>query len=206
MAGTRTRALKHGPDAARDCNVIVFDQHRVVETEAVVEAAAAAHGVFLERAQARRGLARAADASARAFDAADELVRCCRNAGEMAEQIERDALGCQHRTSRPCHMHQRRLCGDARAIACKRGDRDLGRELAEGGGDQRQARDHARFARDHDRMRGGIFRNGRDRGHVARATEIFGQRARDDIVDLERRQEGIGAEQRLRHGMSSGGN
>src|SRR3979409_765462 len=48
MAGTRTRALKHGPDAARDCNVIVFDQHRVVETEAVVEAAAAAHGVFLE--------------------------------------------------------------------------------------------------------------------------------------------------------------
>jgi hypothetical protein len=46
--------------------------------------------------------------------------------------------------------------------------------------------DHAGVARDHDRVRGGIFRNGRDRGHVAGAAKIFGQRARDDVVDLER--------------------
>ena len=54
-------------DAAGDRDVVVLDQHRVVEAEAVVEAAAAAHGVFLERAQARRGLAGAADAGLRAL-------------------------------------------------------------------------------------------------------------------------------------------
>ena len=48
-------------DAAGDGDVVVLDQDRVVEAEAVVGAAAAAHGVFLEGAQAGRGLPRVAD-------------------------------------------------------------------------------------------------------------------------------------------------
>ena len=45
--------------------MIVLDQHRVVEAEAMVGAAARAHRVFLERAQDRRRLARADDARLR---------------------------------------------------------------------------------------------------------------------------------------------
>ena len=42
-------------------DVVVLDQHRVVEAEPMVAAAADAHRVFLERAQARRRLARVDD-------------------------------------------------------------------------------------------------------------------------------------------------
>ena len=39
-------------DAARHRDVIVLDQHRVVEAEAVIDAAAGAHRIFFDRAQA----------------------------------------------------------------------------------------------------------------------------------------------------------
>ena len=55
--------------------------------------------------------------------------------------------------------------------------------------------DRAGLARDHDGARARAFRNGRDRGDVAGAAEVLGERARDCGVDLERRQEGVGAEQ-----------
>src|SRR5262245_48519231 len=117
MTCAPARTLQDSPDAACDRDMVVLDQHGIVETEAVVEATAAAHCVFLERAQARRGLARAADARARAFDAADEFVRCGRHAGEMTEEIERDAFGRQHRAGRPGNAHQGGLGGNACAIA-----------------------------------------------------------------------------------------
>ena len=143
MAGGGLGALEHGADAARDRDVVVLDQDRVVEAEAVIEAAAAAHGVFLERAQPRRGLARAADARARAGDAAHEFMRRGRDAREMAEKIERDALGRKHRAGRagrPSSARSWRRRWRRRAL---RGDLDLGRELGEGRGHQRQAGDHA---------------------------------------------------------------
>ena len=62
VAGRLLGAREHRADAAGDRDVVVLDQHRVVEAEAVIEAAAAAHGVFFQRAQAGRGLARADDA------------------------------------------------------------------------------------------------------------------------------------------------
>ena len=80
MAGGGLGALQHGADAAGDRDVVVLDQDGVVEAEAVIEAAAAAHRVFLQRAQPRRGLARAADAGVRAGDAAHEFVRRGRHA------------------------------------------------------------------------------------------------------------------------------
>ena len=57
-AGARSTAR----DTAGNRDVVVLDQDGIVEAEAMVDAAAAAHGVFLERAQARRRLARVADA------------------------------------------------------------------------------------------------------------------------------------------------
>ena len=45
-------------DAAGDANVIVLDENAVVQTGAVVDAAAAAHGVLRQRAHCRHALAR----------------------------------------------------------------------------------------------------------------------------------------------------
>ena len=90
MAGDRLGALEHGRDAARDRDVVVLDQDRVVEAEAVIEAAAAAHRVFLQRAQAGRGLAGAADPRARCARSASTNARGRgRDAGQMAEEIQR---------------------------------------------------------------------------------------------------------------------
>ena len=58
----RSAARKRRHDAAGDRDVVVLDQDGVIEPEAVVDAAAAAHRVFFQRAQAGRGLAGAADA------------------------------------------------------------------------------------------------------------------------------------------------
>jgi hypothetical protein len=74
MAGHRIGAFQHRADAARDRDVVVLDQDGVVEAEAMVEAAAAAHGIFLDRPQSRRGLARAADAQLGVLDPAHEFV------------------------------------------------------------------------------------------------------------------------------------
>ena len=117
MAGDGLGALEHRADAAGDRDVVVLDQDRVIEAEAVIEAAAAAHGVFLERAQPRRGLARAADARAVAGGAADEFMRRGRDAGQMAEKVERHALGGEHRARRAGDRHQRGLGRDGGAVA-----------------------------------------------------------------------------------------
>ena len=55
-------------DAADGRDVVLFDQHGVEQADAVVLAAAAAHGVLLREAQTRQRLARIEDARARAGD------------------------------------------------------------------------------------------------------------------------------------------
>ena len=77
------------PPASRD--VVVLDQHRVEQSDAMVGGAAGAHRVFLERAQRRRGLSRVehGDPPARRVD---ESARARRDAREPLEKIERGAL------------------------------------------------------------------------------------------------------------------
>ena len=79
-------------DAAGEAQVVVLDQDRVVEAEPVVRAAAAADRVLLERAQARRRLARVEDLGAGPVDGVDEAAGERRDAGEASEQIQRRPL------------------------------------------------------------------------------------------------------------------
>jgi len=53
----RSRPFEHRPDAARDRDVVVLDQDRIVEPEAMIEAAAAAHRIFLKPRADQAGLA-----------------------------------------------------------------------------------------------------------------------------------------------------
>ena len=76
-----------------------------------------------------------------------------------------------------------------------RDDLGLGREPLERGGNERQPRNHAGLPRDDDGTRGRALRDGRDRGHIAGAAEVFGKRARHGIVNFERGEESVGAEE-----------
>ena len=165
----------------------------------MVETAAAAHRVLLQGAQARRGLARAANARARARDAAHEFMRRRRHSGKMADEIERHPFGRKHGAGGTRHRHERGLRRDGRPIARIGRDLDLACKLGKSRGHERQPRDHARLARDHDCARRRVLRDGGDRGDVAGAAKILGERARDRGIDLERRQEGIRAEKGACH-------
>ena len=92
MSDMRPRAFQHRRYAAGDRDVVVLDQDRVIEPEAMVETAAAAHGIFLQRAQARRGLAGAADPHVGAGGVADIIGGQRRDAGEAADKVQRGAL------------------------------------------------------------------------------------------------------------------
>ncbi len=186
MAGGGLRALEHRANAAGDGNVVVFNQHGVIQPETVVETAAATNRVFFERAQARRRLAGTADARTRAGDTAHELVRRGRHPREASQQIERGAFGAKHGACRPRHRHQLGFGRDARAVAHIGGNVDLRRKLGKGRGHERQARDHARRARHDDGAGRCVFGDRGGRGDIAGAAEILGQRARDRRIDLER--------------------
>ena len=79
----------------------------------MIRSAADADGVFLERAQTRRGLARTDD-SGRAVRTRrlDQRRRCGRNAREAAEQVERNPLGGQDRLRRTIEPDGRFPGGD----------------------------------------------------------------------------------------------
>ena len=173
--------------AAGDRDVVVLDQHGVVEAEAVVEAAAAAHRVFLQRAQAGRGLARAADAHVGAGDAAHEFVRGAwrrRTDGRVRLSAARSAAS----TARagPVTVISAVLAATlapsrAWAVISISGASLRNAAATSGSPAITPALRATTTAR-----AGEVFRNGGDRRHVAGAAEILGQRARHRVVDLER--------------------
>ncbi len=99
--GTPGEALAHGRegrgDPAGGDDVVVLDERGVGQRHAVVDAAAAPHGVLLERAQPGRRLAGVADARAGAVDRVDPGGGERRDAGQVAQQVERGALGGEQR-------------------------------------------------------------------------------------------------------------
>ena len=89
------RAREHGGKAAAERDVIVLDEDPILQVEPVVEAAAAADGVFIQRAQAGDGLAGVEDLGLGfcGGDRADVFVGEGGDAGHALHQVEDDALG-----------------------------------------------------------------------------------------------------------------
>jgi len=75
--------------------VVVLDQDGVVETEAVIGSAAAAHRVFLQSPQARGGLARIGDDRAGPLDLRHIGRRQGGDAREPAKEVQGHALARQ---------------------------------------------------------------------------------------------------------------
>ena len=92
--------------AGEDGQVVVLGQHGVGEAEAVVGAAAAAHGVAFEHPQPRRRLAGVGDAGPGAGHERHELGRLGGDAAHPLDQVQADALGQQHGAGVPGHPGQ----------------------------------------------------------------------------------------------------
>jgi hypothetical protein len=93
MPGMGPGAAKGFGDPAAGGHVVVLDQDRVIQAEPVIRAPAHSHGVFLQGAKARRGLARVDDPRACSGDFGHIGPREAGDAGEASEKIEGRALG-----------------------------------------------------------------------------------------------------------------
>ena len=78
---------------AQRLDVVVLYQDAVAQVAAVVVAAAAAHGVLVQRAQARRGLAGVDYAHVVARHGVDVAARGGGDAAHALHEVERGALG-----------------------------------------------------------------------------------------------------------------
>ena len=114
-SGRCSRARAHrGADAAGRRGVVLLDEDRVEQAEAVVRPAARGDRGLLERAQPRRRLARVEDPRAGALDLADRARGRGRDARQAAEEVQRRALGGQDRPRRALDaQHLAALAPDA---------------------------------------------------------------------------------------------
>ena len=189
------RLLERRLHAAGDRDVVVLDQHRVVEAEAVIEAAAAAHRVFLERAQPRRGLAGAADACLGVADLRHVSGGERGHAREAAEEIQRRALGRKDRRGGTFDLGEQRSRRDLVAVAMAGAEGDFLIEHQECAPRAFEAGDSAGLARDELGSGPRACGQGRRRGDVAGAAQVFVERAAHRFVDDERGDGGAGSEQ-----------
>ena len=168
--------------------VVVLDHRDVVQAHALVGAAAAAHGVLLQGAQPRRGLAGVEDHRAGALEGVGPAAGVRGDAGEPAEQVQQGALADQRwRRVEPRRTASTSPAAHHVAVLAARLDVDLGRpeplgHRPEHGGQQRHPGHHPVLAGDHV---GGAALGGGDGGaggdvDAGEAAEVLVQGGLDD--------------------------
>ena len=103
----RADRLEGRHHAARRKHVVVLDHGHVVEPEAVVDAAAAADGVLLQRAPAREGLAGVEHPGLGALERRDPVRRGGGDPREVRGEVEGGPLGGEQTAGGPEDPHHR---------------------------------------------------------------------------------------------------
>ena len=147
-AATSRRGPQHRRHAAGRGDVVFLDQHRVVQADAVVGAAAGAHRVLLRQAQARQRLARVDDLRARAAHRIDVGRGLGRDRAEQLQEVERRALGRQQRAGGAFDLQHHLVGGAALAFGHGPGDAWPAGRAGAGRPRPRAAADHGGLARD----------------------------------------------------------
>ena len=185
VAGGRPGAAHSLGDRAAGRDVVVLDQDRVIEAEAVIDPAAATHRVFLQRAQAGRGLAGIDDPRARAFHGVHIGPGQGGDARQTAHQVQRHALGAQQGASIGVDPGEPGPGADLSAV--------LGHRLEVGGGVELQDRqtgageaaDNAGLAAGEHGAQARVRRHAGLRGHIARPAQVLGQGGADRWRDQD---------------------
>ena len=107
-----TGAFDRGTDAAANGDVVVLDQHTIVQTQTVITRPAHLRRMLFQRTQAGQGFTRIDQYSACALDALDILRGQGGDTGEMLQKIEHGALGSEQTTRRTRHHRQGGTSGD----------------------------------------------------------------------------------------------
>ena len=111
VRGKRAGAAERREYSAGGLDVVVLDQHGVIEAETVVDAAACAHGVFVQQPQPRRGLAGIGKAGTIRTGDGGKRMGAGGDAGKMLKQIQREAFAGQDGAGRAVE-----LCNDGGGI------------------------------------------------------------------------------------------
>ena len=168
--------------AARKPPVVVLDQHHLGQIVPVVHAAAVAHGLAVEGAQARRGLARVENPAAGALDRVDEAARRGRDAAHALQEVQRHALGRQDRARAAREVRERRRRGDLRARGRGLVPRELRVEQREHAPRHGQPRNDALGLRHELAPRARAGRHGRLGGDVD-PPDVLGEKRAQTLVE-----------------------
>ncbi len=135
---------RHAPGGG---NVVFFDQHRVVQTQAVVAATAHAHRVFLRQPQARQGFAGVHDLRPRACHALHVARGLGGHGAQGLQKVERGALGAQQGARLAFDAQHHLVGGAALALGHQPVQLRLGVERLHGRLHPRRAAKHGGLAR-----------------------------------------------------------
>ncbi len=185
-------------DTAHGRQMVFLDQDRVVQADAVIDAAAAAHRVFLRETQARQRLAGVEDLRVCAGDRIDVTARNRRGSGKRLQEVQRAALAADQGARTALDVAQHRIGRNAIAIGARPFNAHLRIAFAETRSSPRDAHNHRRFPADD--ARGCASACGDQIGCDIAGTDILRQHAAHVGVDhvLWRRCDDI------RHGGQSG--
>ncbi len=111
--------------ASREANMIVLDQHRVVQTHAMIHDAAGRRCHLFEHSQAGRGLAGVENPHSGSRDRSYEFRGERRDAGEPLQKIQGDSFPREQQPRGPAHQRERliRRCPVAALVAAAAGPR-----------------------------------------------------------------------------------
>ena len=185
MRGMRARPQDRRAHASRRRDMVILDQHAIIQPGAMVAPAAHAHRVLLQRAQPRRRLARIHDLRPCIPHRRDTARRQRGDAGEPPQEVERGPLGRQQRARLARDLRQRRASLHRVAIRHERLERALGSSCGE---DARAIGSPATTPASRATIRAVALHPRRDRRlgrHVA-APDVLGQRAADQVAIEER--------------------
>ena len=146
VTGMRLRAFDGGADAAGKRNVVVLDQNRIIEPEAVIAAAAGADRVFFQRPKSGRGLAGADDLRPRSLHGRYQRGCCRRNAAQMAEKIKGRSLAGEQTARGPIDFSDDISGRDRAAVRPLSPERDGGGERLKRTARDVEPGDNARLA------------------------------------------------------------
>ncbi len=183
-------AFHRGRYATADSDVIVLDQDGVVEAVAMVMAAAALDRVLLQGAQVRQGLARAGDLGRQTVDGRDIFRRQGGNAGQVAQQVERDAFGGQDGARLAFDPSQDVARFDLTAVGQDGFEAHLMVHHFHGQTGAVDPGGNAGFTGAEFGLETRLGLNDGRSGHVAGQAQIFLERVTDDGIDQQVRQSG----------------
>ena len=178
-AGQRSDCLLRLPhglgDAAAIGEVVVFDEYGVVQTHAVVHAAACPDGVFLQDAQQGDGFAAAHDVCAVFGDFGDGTRGGGGDATQVREVVERGAFGGEQGAGVAFDGGKRLTCADGLPVLDFGLEADGRIHRLKGEARQVHACDDAVFAADEEEFGGFVGRDDGGGCNVAAPAQIFAQ-------------------------------